>query len=91
MFTGVTLTAVLPHLGVVLVAFSRDWYGTILPAGWTLGNFRLALGHELTVPAIANSLKFAAAATLLGIGRTTLYRKMKEYNLGVDSRARHDV
>jgi iron(III) transport system permease protein len=67
LFTGVTLTAVLPHLGVVLVAFSRDWYGTILPAGWTLGNFRLALGHELTVPAIANSLKFAAAATLLDL------------------------
>jgi iron(III) transport system permease protein len=67
LFAGVTFTAVLPHLGVVLVAFSRDWYGTILPAGWTTGNFRLALGHELTVPAIANSLKFAAAATLIDL------------------------
>jgi len=31
------------------------------------------------------------AAQLLGIGRTTLYRKMREYNLEIESRARHDV
>jgi len=68
LFAGITLAAVLPHVGVVLVAFSRDWYGTLLPARWTLDNFRLALGHELTVPAIANSLKFAAAATVVDLG-----------------------
>lgn len=62
-FAGVTCVAVLPHLGVVLVAFSRDWYASVLPRGWTLDNFHLALGHDLTVPAIANSLKFASLAT----------------------------
>ncbi len=67
LFAAVTLAAVLPHLGVILVAFSRDWYGTILPARWTMENFHLALGHELTVPAIANSLKFAAVATLVDL------------------------
>ena len=60
-FTAVTGCAVLPHLGVILVAFSRDWYGTVLPHRWTLDNFHLALGHDLTVPAIANSLKFKRA------------------------------
>ena len=62
-----TFVAVLPHLGVILVAFSRDWYGTLLPQAYTLDNFALALGHDLTVPAIANSLKFASIATLIDL------------------------
>ncbi len=66
-FAGVTLVAVLPHLGVILVAFSNDWYRTVLPTDFTLENFRIALGHDLTVPAIANSLKFASISTLIDI------------------------
>jgi iron(III) transport system permease protein len=57
----------LPHLAVVLIAFSGDWYGRILPGSWTLDNFRGALGHGMTVPAIANSLKFAGAATVVDL------------------------
>ena len=71
-FAGVIFLALLPHLGVVLVAFSKDWYGSILPGSFTLDNFRAGLGHSLTVPSIGNSLKYAAASTLfdavLGIG-----------------------
>lgn len=67
-FAGVILLALLPHAGVVLVAFSRDWYATVLPEAFTLENFRLALGHDLTVTSIANSLKFASAATILDLG-----------------------
>jgi iron(III) transport system permease protein len=67
LFAGVTLAAVLPHLGVVLVAFSRDWYASVVPHAWTLDNFRLALGHDLTVPSIANSLRFASASTVLDV------------------------
>ncbi len=66
-FGGVTFLAVLPHLGVILVAFSNDWYGTVVPQNYTLGNFELALGHDLTVPAIANSLRFAAISTVIDI------------------------
>jgi iron(III) transport system permease protein len=66
-FAGVTLLAVLPHVGVVLVAFSRDWYASILPREFTLENFNIALGHDLTVPAIANSLKFASISTIIDI------------------------
>jgi DNA-binding NtrC family response regulator len=48
--------------------------------------------HELERRAIANAIQFtsgdrATAAVLLGIGRTTLYRKMKEYRLKVDHSA----
>lgn len=67
LFAGVTFVAVLPHLGVILVAFSREWYATVVPHSWTLENFRLALGHDLTVPSIANSLKFAAIATVIDL------------------------
>lgn len=66
-FTFVTFLAVLPHIGVILVAFSRDWYGTILPTGWTLEHFHTALGHDLTLPSIRNSLKYASLATLVDI------------------------
>ena len=81
-FGAVIFLALLPHFGVVLTAFSRDWYASVLPESWTLDNFRTALGHGLTVPSIGNSLEYAAISTvcdaLLGIAiayvvvRTTL-------------------
>jgi iron(III) transport system permease protein len=67
LFAGVTLIAVLPHLSVVLVAFSTSWHATVLPARLTLDNFRLALGHDLTVPSIANSLKYSCLSTLVDV------------------------
>ncbi len=67
LFAGVIFVAVLPHLGVILVACSQDWYGTVVPEHWTADNFRLALGHDLTVPAIANSLRFASISTVVDI------------------------
>jgi len=71
-FGLVSFLAMLPHLGVLLVSFSGDWYRTVLPQHWTLDHYNAALGHALTVPSIANSLKYAAVATLfdllLGIG-----------------------
>jgi len=67
LFAGVCFVAILPHIGVVLVSFSSDWYGTILPTGWTLDHFEAALGHNLTLPSIRNSLRYAAAATVLDL------------------------
>ncbi len=66
-FALVTLIAVLPHIGVILVSVSGDWYNSILPTGWTLGHFEGALGHNLTLPSIQNSLKYAGLATLIDI------------------------
>ena len=67
LFSLVTLLAILPHIGVVMVAFSIDWYHSILPNGWTLSHFESALGHNLTLPSIQNSLKYASLATLLDL------------------------
>ena len=82
-FGLVSLLAMLPHLGVILVAFSTDWYQSILPSGWTIEHFQAALGHNLTLPSIQNSLKYASLATLVDlvfgiamayvVARTTLY------------------
>jgi DNA-binding NtrC family response regulator len=52
--------------------------------------------HELEKRAILDAIRFtkgdrATAAVLLGIGRTTLYRKMKEYNLEIEARDRCNV
>ncbi len=67
LFVAVSLLALLPHLGVLLVSFAGDWYRTILPEGWTLSHYQTALGHDLTVPSIVNSLKYASAATVLDL------------------------
>ncbi len=67
LFAGVTFLAVLPHIGVILVALSREWYASVVPHAYTLDNFRLALGHELTVGSIANSLKFASISAVIDI------------------------
>jgi iron(III) transport system permease protein len=67
LFCLVTFLAILPHLGVILVAFSKDWYASILPTGWTLAHFEAALGHNLTLPSIQNSLKYAGLATVLDV------------------------
>ncbi|HEY3756576.1 MAG TPA: iron ABC transporter permease [Opitutaceae bacterium] len=66
-FAAVTFLALLPHLGVLLVAFAKTWYHTVLPAQLSLDNFGAALGNALTVPAIANSLKFAGASAIIDL------------------------
>ncbi len=64
---GVLSAAALPNLAVILLASSRDWYGTVLPSGFTLDHFRSALGHALVVPSIAQSLRYVALATALDL------------------------
>jgi iron(III) transport system permease protein len=65
-------SAALPNLSLVLVAFARDWYGTMLPSSLTLEHVRAALGHDLVVPSIANSLRYVVLSTafdlVLGTG-----------------------
>jgi iron(III) transport system permease protein len=66
-FALISFLAFIPHLGVVLVSFSEDWYKSILPHSFTLDHYREALGHSLTVPSITNSLKYASIATVVDI------------------------
>lgn len=71
-FAGVIALALLPHTGVILVSFAKEWYRSVLPTQWTLTHYQAALGHDLTVPSILNSVKYAGFATVvdvfLGIG-----------------------
>lgn len=66
-FGLVIVLAVLPHVGVVLLSVADDWYTSVLPGAFTLEHYRAALGHELTLSAISNSLKYASLATLLDL------------------------
>jgi iron(III) transport system permease protein len=66
--------ALLPHLGVILTSFTAPggWYHTVLPDVFTTGNYLEALGHDMTVSSIRNSLGFSLLAVLFtlvfGIG-----------------------
>jgi len=66
---GIAFIACLPHIGVVLSAFSvsGSWYQTILPQAWTFANFAHALQHPLAAGAIRNSLFLAGFAVLLDL------------------------
>jgi iron(III) transport system permease protein len=67
--------AALPNISVVLVACARDWYGTVLPSSFTLDHFRAALGHELVVSSIGNSLRYVTLSTTfdLAIGTAAAF------------------
>jgi iron(III) transport system permease protein len=67
LFVLVTGLALIPHIGVILLSFAGDWYQTILPETFTWQHYKEALGHELTLSAIANSLKYSSLATLLDV------------------------
>jgi iron(III) transport system permease protein len=67
--------AALPNVSVVLVAFGRDWYGTVLPSGLTLEHLRAAVGHDMVVPSITNSLRYVMLSTTFDLvaGTTIAY------------------
>lgn len=64
-FGGVAFLTVLPHIALVLSAFTLRWYGTLLPQGATLLHFEQALSNKLVLPSISNSLRYSVLATLL--------------------------
>lgn len=59
--------AVLPHLGVIGISLAGAWYRTVLPSTLTLAHYQAALGHNLTVPSILNSVRYAAVATAVAM------------------------
>jgi len=69
-FAAVTLTALLPHLGVVLTSLTvpGTWYDSVLPEALTTEHYQRALGHEDSFGAIRNSLVLSAAAMGLATG-----------------------
>lgn len=66
-FLAVFFIACVPHLGVLFLSVSGDWYASILPESMTMSHYNEALGHPLVVPSIKNSLIYASGSTLLDI------------------------
>lgn len=66
-FVLITLLAIIPHIGVVLLSVAEDWYATVIPQSMTLSHYHDVLGHDLTISSISNSLKYASLATLLDL------------------------
>ncbi len=67
LFALITFLATLPHLALLLTAFSRDWYGEILPRHLTLLHFENALSNAIVVPSIINSLRYSTLAVLFAV------------------------
>jgi iron(III) transport system permease protein len=66
-FGFVFVLAALPHLGVVLLSLSEDWYKTVTPVVMSFQHFSDALGDPVVVPSIKNSLIYASGATLIDL------------------------
>ncbi|HYE07088.1 MAG TPA: ABC transporter permease subunit [Planctomycetota bacterium] len=66
-FAVVIAAATFPHAAVAALAVAGDWYGSVLPRSWTTAHVEEALAHPLVVPGVLNSLRYAAAATVLGL------------------------
>ena len=68
-FVLVTLLALSPHLGVLMTAVSvpGSWYKSVLPQAFTGANFAEAIGHEMTLNAVRNSLVFSTLAVMVNI------------------------
>ncbi len=66
-FALVALVAMTPHLVVMLVGVSRDWYATVVPSGLTFAHVREALSHPQVVPGIVNSIEYSVLATVLSL------------------------
>jgi iron(III) transport system permease protein len=65
-FALTIFVALTPHLGVVAASFAEpgSWYRSILPEVFTTGNYVEALGHEMTVSSIRNSLIYSGLAVM---------------------------
>jgi iron(III) transport system permease protein len=78
---GLLFVALLPHMGVILLAFAGQWGGGLLPDYFTLNNFRYIFSDKLTFQSIINSLTYSAAATvviiLLGVSAAYLVSRKK--------------
>ena len=66
-FMLVTFCAALPHIALIFSAFSKRYYGTILPEGFTLEYFEEALSNSLVLPSIVNSLRYSLLAMVLAV------------------------
>lgn len=63
----VSVIALLPHISVIITAFSDKWFMTVLPEGYTLEHFQQIFKTELPMIGIQNSLMLASLSTLFDL------------------------
>ena len=66
-FLLVTFVAALPHGILILCAFFKRYYNSLLPTGFTLEYFDSALSNSLVLPSIMNSLRYSILAMIIAI------------------------
>ncbi len=78
---GVLFFATLPHIGVALLAFAKQWGPTLLPSSFTLDNFIAVLTDEEASRTIMNSIVYSSIATVfmivLGVSAAYLVSRKK--------------
>ncbi|MCH2162262.1 MAG: iron ABC transporter permease [Phycisphaerales bacterium] len=69
LFAVVILVASLPHIGLVLASLSVEgqWYQSVLPQAWTIGNYEQALSHPMAIGSIRNSLMLSSMAVIASL------------------------
>lgn len=63
-FTAVLVLAAIPSFAVILQAFARDWFLSIVPKGYTLAYFGSLFRHRITRGSIQTSLFLSSLAVL---------------------------
>jgi len=68
-FVFVICLALLPHIGVVLMSFSKvgGWYDSVLPTVFTTAHYSTVLTHDLTLLSVGNSVLFAACSMVIDL------------------------
>jgi iron(III) transport system permease protein len=81
LFGIIIFAALLPHIGVVLYAFSERWVNTVLPSSYTLDHLHYVVTRQQTVRSIFNSLRYASLSTaadmVLGVVAAWLIVRVK--------------
>jgi iron(III) transport system permease protein len=64
---GISVLALIPHLGVFLTSITSRWFLTVLPTEFTLRFYREVFSHDLTLLSIRNSLLLSSLSTIIDI------------------------
>ncbi len=67
LFGTIIFAALLPHIGVIITAFSAKWVNTVLPSEWTLRHMQYVLIRQETLLSIKNSIIYASLSTLIDL------------------------
>ena len=68
-FVVVIGLALTPHVGVILMSTAKvgSWYQSVVPQVFTGEHYANALTHDLTLPSVANSVRYAVASTVVDV------------------------